>query len=164
MEQQEGEIQNDANDVIKQEKPKKPRTQKQLDATARMLEGRKKKQEEQLKTKEVQYQKQKVEEEKIKEKIVKKAINLQKKKRSKIEILELIESDDEEEDEPEVAPQIIIKPTPKPKIVKQRVEPQEVPPKSSPSPLSLRDDRLPPVFQSQLQSFALPSVFCRHGR
>lgn len=93
----------DQPDVL--EKPKKPRTEKQIAATKRMLEARENKGRMQLDERAKREEKQREEEENLKqlvtEKIVKKAINIKKKRHSKQEIIEKIlnsESSSEEED------------------------------------------------------------------
>ena len=125
-------FQNDASNVAIQkslEKEKKPRTQAQIDATKRMLEARKTKQVEQnsLKAKQME------EEEKIKQsyqkkledKIVKKAININKKRVTKKEIIEkLVDTDSETDDydSPTPTPAPVLKP----KTEKVRSKPNPV--------------------------------------
>jgi hypothetical protein len=85
---------------------KKPRTQKQLDATARMLNAKKLKREEEIKIKAEELIKQNEIENKLKakleEKVIKKAVKLQNKKVNQKAIAKQILLDDESDDDSEI--------------------------------------------------------------
>jgi hypothetical protein len=76
------------------QKPKKPRSQAQIDATQKMLLAKSQKREQDLQIKREQEEKLKAEEEriqkKLEEKIVKKAINIKKKRQTEEELIDLI--------------------------------------------------------------------------
>jgi hypothetical protein len=88
------------------EKPKKPRTQKQIETTEKMIEAKRKKMDENkiIKAQQDEIKKEKEEKlkEKVQQKIVEKVINIRKKKIPTKKQLEIMISDDEEEAEPEL--------------------------------------------------------------
>jgi len=98
-------IMQEQQDILEIKKEKKPRTEKQIEATKRMILAKMEKQEERLKEKQEREKREHEQVEKLKDKIISKGIKLKDKKKEK-QILELVLNDnDDDDDEPEPEPE-----------------------------------------------------------